>query len=265
MEPGEITYGVSVILNIYKRPYFEEQIEAILSQSLPVENVIIIHNEDYIEIPEDIKTSIKSRHSNLYFIESEFNLKYFARFHIAASLETPFVYIIDDDVIPTPGWIERCYHACIELGAIISGTGRCLEDGCYSVADSKISTDTFVGDMINPKFNCIRDLTQVDYACSSYFFRREWLDYFFRYTPLMLNNGEDIHLSASCMVAAGIPTFVLPQNEFDSSNIRIHYGGDSMATWKKNKFFAQRKDIIKYWIQEHGWIPLRWTKDKIVV
>ena len=88
MEAGSTTYGISVILNIYKRPYFEEQIEAILSQTIPVENILVIHNEDHIKISEELKISLKSRHPRLYFIQSELNLKYYARFHIAASLET---------------------------------------------------------------------------------------------------------------------------------------------------------------------------------
>ncbi|MGJ1323429.1 hypothetical protein ACR780_12105 [Sphingobacterium faecium] len=80
---------VTVILNIWKRNYVEEQIDALLNQTHKPEKIWIIHYENYVET-----NYLKSKDPSIEILHSSINLKYFGRFS--------FAQYVDIMVILTP-------------------------------------------------------------------------------------------------------------------------------------------------------------------
>ena len=87
---------ISVILNVYKRPYtLESQIESILNQSVEIkpENIHVWYNPVMgIEQPNPKDSRIKT-------YRSSWNTKFFGRFTIPLMCRTKYIAMFDDDVI----------------------------------------------------------------------------------------------------------------------------------------------------------------------
>src|SRR5674476_978048 len=95
---------ISVILNVYKRPYMlEKQIQAIKSQSIPVksDNIHVWYNKceiaQYLPQDKEIRTYTCS-----------WNTKFFGRFTLPLLIKTKFVSIFDDDILPQKDWLKNC-------------------------------------------------------------------------------------------------------------------------------------------------------------
>ena len=124
---------ISVILNVYKRPYsLEKQIAAILTQSVEIkpENIHVWYNlpeDESIEqfLPEDerIKT-----------YECNHNTKFFGRFTLPLLCRTPYVAMFDDDIICGKDWFKNCIETIEKEDAIIGGFYRYSR--CYVVQSS---------------------------------------------------------------------------------------------------------------------------------
>lgn len=170
---------------------------------------------------------------------------------------------MDDDVIPSSNWIDGCITAYSEKNAIISSSGRIIPPNDYIselVKGPGYLTNYFIGDSDgNSRTNiCLKD-TLVNFGCNSWFIKTEWLNYFWSVKPYTYNTGEDIHLSASCLLKGGIENYCLRQDSSDyCGNLKKYYGFDELASWKNKDFLSQRENIFKYWINECGWRPINW-------
>lgn len=91
----------TAILNQFKRPYLEEQVRAMQSQTIPPEEIIVYSNGKFVDIPDWI-------HRDCTVIESNKNFGVWARFTIALNATTEYICIFDDDTIPQKKWIENC-------------------------------------------------------------------------------------------------------------------------------------------------------------
>ncbi len=87
---------ISVVLNVYKRPYsLEKQIESILNQSIDIkpENIHVWYNKvDGIEQPNPKNENIKTYRCN-------WNTTFFSRFTILLLCRSRYFTMIDNDVI----------------------------------------------------------------------------------------------------------------------------------------------------------------------
>ena len=251
---------VTIILNIWKRNYIEEQLTSIFSQTVLPKEIWIVHYEDHIKT-EQIVEKFKNLPSRITLIRSEKNLMYFGRFSIAINVSTKFTWIVDDDVIPGNEWVERCTIKCDTLNAIISCTGRIIPKDNFRPEEvgSIDRKRFFVGDMTYIfKNSCAKD-TMVDYGCNSYFFKSEWLKAFWGVWPATFLSGEDIHLSATCKYVLGIDTYVIEQTDNKScGNTKKAYGSDSVASWKQDKFIETRESVLKFHIVNNKWTPIEW-------
>lgn len=250
----------TAILNIWKRDHLHEQIESLLNQTQIPYEIWILQCRSYI----DIRTVLR-KYPFVHFIHSTKDLKYFGRFSLAHHVESEYVFIIDDDVIPGVNWLENCQRICKEKNAIVASAGRIIPDNnLYPERLSNVSS-SFVAD-VNPLFmrnHSERD-TVVDFGCNSWFFKTEWLNEFWKIAPYAMDTGEDIHLSASCKIASNIPTIVPAQiDEHSTGNLKKHYGQDALASWKTNNFLDKRAGIIKHLTTQHGWKPILWTEKSI--
>jgi hypothetical protein len=259
--PGRQVVDVTIVLNIWKRTHLQEQLNALLSQSVLPKEIWIIHYEKNVNI-DPVVEEFKNFFENIVVINSDKNLRYFGRFSIAININTEFSCLIDDDVIPGEFWIENCVKKCVSLNSIVSCSGRILPPNNFEPELSK-TVDRglyFVGDIQYLFMNyCDKD-TQVDYACNFYFLKTEWLKAYWSIWPATFSTGEDIHLSAVCKYVLGVNTYVIEQKEKQySGNLRKIYGNDEVASWKHSNFVDLRRQVFEYHILNNGWKPILWN------
>jgi hypothetical protein len=246
---------VTVILTLWKRNYIEEQIEALLSQTVKPSEIWIYQCGDYV-----CTDRLMEKYDNLQLIKSSVNLKYFGRFSLAYYINTEYAWILDDDVIPSTTWIERCIQRSMIEPVIISCAGRRIPKHSLS-SDHEIERDAhFFGDVsegVGHSF-CNQE-TIVDYGCGGWFLPTEWIKTFWQIPPSTLENAEDIHLSAACMLKSRAKTIVLRQLDItESGNIRVQYGRDQFSSWTSPGFEAARENVVNYLVKQFGWSPMLW-------
>lgn len=250
---------VTTILTVWKRNHVDEQINALLKQTLKPKKIIVYQCGNYVDTRD-----IFNRYAYIDYVHSSINLGYFGRFSIARHCTTPFTYILDDDVIPGEEWIEKSIDASNTCNAIISSSGRILpvENSSDFPTNKHFVATHFVGDCGPESINICPSNTLVDFGCNSWFLRTKWLDYFWKITPYSMKCGEDIHLSATCKILDNIDTIVLKQsNNTDTGNTKKAYGFDHQASWKKPGFFELRKQIVNYLVSTSGWQHLLSTQE----
>jgi len=183
--------SISVILTAWNRPrYLEEQVNAVLSQTIPPSEIILWYNKP------GKKFGIFPRKQNLNFhnaskvrkIVCDYNFGILPRFTLAACLESEYVSIFDDDTLPGTRWFENCLDHIDKEKALLGTIGlRYL-----SLNDKKVQTE-------KPRMGWEgqnEKLEYVDLVGHSWFFRREWAKYFWEEDPLVRTFGEDIHFCA---------------------------------------------------------------------
>jgi hypothetical protein len=259
---------ITVIITIWKRNYLEEQLESLLQQTLLPVNVFVLQNERHQDV-EEIISRYKQHFTNLALVRSDHNFKYFFRFSIAALSETTYTFLIDDDVIPGKKWLETCVEKCKQYNAVIACSGRVIPAADYRMEDwekfdEAVLPGYFIGNYNTDQtitYNFCEKDTMVDYGCNSYFFKTAWIRHFWSVWPCTYASGEDIHLSASLKIAAGINTYVPAQlNEETSGNLRKAYGTDAVASWVQPGFVSIRESIFRHLIDEKSWTPILWPQ-----
>jgi hypothetical protein len=229
------------------------------SQTQSPTKIWIYHCGDYVKpnFPLANVDSISCQHNSA-------DLGYFGRFSLGLLIKTPYLFIVDDDVIPSGNWLEKCLELCNKYDAIISSAGRIIPVDDYRPENFKYPgylLKHFYGDGENPQLSsnqCNAD-TSVDFGCNSWFLKTAWLRYFWSVKPFSFNIGEDIHLSASCKTKGGIQTMCPKQDVTDvCGNLKRHYGNDYLASWRKDGFIPEREKVLRYWIDDCGWKPKQW-------
>lgn len=251
--------NVTAILTVWKRDHIEEQISALLTQTIPPSEIWIYHCCNYVKP----KFKLIKQHSKIKYQFNTSDIGYFGRFSLGLQCKTPFLFIMDDDVIPTPNWIETCIQLCSEQNSIISSAGRIIPKGNYipEIIRSKNYFRKFYfgdGENSDEKNFCSKN-TFIDFGCNSWFFKTNWLNYFWSIRPYSFETGEDIHLSATCSISGEIKTLCPFQDGKETcGNLKKQYGLDYLASWRKPGFLEKRREILYYLINDCGWKPLKW-------
>ena len=252
---------MTIVLNIWKRKYLREQLTALTKQTVLPKEIWIVHYETHFNIV-DIINLLKKEFPSITIIDSSKNLKFFGRFSIAINIVTKFTWVLDDDIIPGPQWLERCCQKCDSLNSIISCTGRVMAKDDFQPENGRnFSFDHFIGDVNSLGLDRTYSEEEiiVDYACQSYFFKTEWLKTFWSVWPITFLSGEDIHLSATCNYLLNVKTVVLKQTDYSTSgSVKKIYGGDEFATFKRHDFLDLREKVFRYHILEKKWKPILW-------
>lgn len=182
---------ISVILTAWMRPqYLEEQVNAVLSQTVKPSEVILWYNQP------SKRFAIWKRKHFLEFKNSEhvrqiicnYNFGIMPRFALAACLESEYVCIFDDDTIPGDKWFENCLEYVDKEKCLLGTIGLryvSLENKCAQVERPRMGWE---GEN--------EELEFVDLVGHCWFFRREWTKYFWIEGPLLRTFGEDIHFCA---------------------------------------------------------------------
>lgn len=244
---------------MWKRDHIAEQLKALQLQTHKPDAIWIYHCCDFIKS----KLKLIKKYGNVEYQYNSNNLGYFGRFSLGLLAKTPYLYIIDDDVIPSHNWIANCIDLCSSNNAIISSSGRIIPANDYRpevIKDDNYLSKYFVGDNDNESITntCATD-TLIDFGCNSWFFQTQWLNFFWSIKPYIFDTGEDIHLSASCLLKGGIVT-ISPQQEESGicGNLKKYYGFDNLASWRDKEFITKRENLLKYMIDGCGWKPLKW-------
>lgn len=255
METGA---DVTVILTVWKRDHLKEQIEALLSQDMPPANIWVNQCLNHLSVENILK-----EYPSVKYFYSGVDLKYFSRFSIAIHSPTCFTWVLDDDIIPAKSWIRTCIDACNKHNAIVASNGRIIPpDNFYpeNATSQEYVDQYFIGDSKDIKtVNLCNEDTIIDFPCSSYFFRTEWLRFFWGIWPVTLETAEDIHFAATCKILGNIATVVPKQTSaLNSGNLKPVYSVDEHSSWKRCGFTEQRSQVLEYFILRRGWKPILW-------
>jgi len=101
--------NVTVILTVWKRNYLEEQIEAIINQTVRPYQVWIYQCGDFVNTKK-----LRRIFPNIQWINSSINLKYFGRFSLAVYAKSDYVWILDDDVIRVQFKLSLGSHCVVD-------------------------------------------------------------------------------------------------------------------------------------------------------
>lgn len=233
---------ITVILNVYKRAHvLDEQISAICAQSVQPQCLFIWNNGN-----TEVDLSKYKSQPNICVFDNNHNYGVWSRFLIGFLAPTEYVCIFDDDTIPGPRWFENCLNSMKQKEALYGTTG-------------------VIFDTSNTNYECIHrygwhgpesTTKYVDIVGHSWFFKRDWLNYFVR-EPLeiyqKLKCGEDMWFSFMLQKYANIPTCVPPHPEDNlelwGSNPKQGrtYGADENATSQNhwNVFHEMYEEYIK--------------------
>jgi cellulose synthase/poly-beta-1,6-N-acetylglucosamine synthase-like glycosyltransferase len=183
--------NISVILTAWNRPqYLEEQVQAILSQTIKPREVVLWYNQP------SKKLGIIQRKQLLDFkgaeyvrkIICDYNFGIIPRFSMASCMEGDYICIFDDDTIPGNRWFENCLQYIDKEYCILGTVGlRFLSKEHYPVLTQ---TPRMGWRSMN------EHLEFVDVVGHCWFFRRNWAKYFWTEEPLISSFGEDIHFCA---------------------------------------------------------------------
>ena len=205
--------SITVVLNGYKRQAFlNHQIEAVKHQTIPPDEILIWNNGDFIES--------KNFDPNIFIANSSKNFGVWSRFSYALNAESEYICVLDDDTIPGKRFFENCISTMKISPGLLGARGlRFFSKNRYQPNKS------FGWD--NPN----EELKVVDIVGHAWFFKKEWLCYFWRELPLNNSSrlvGEDIHFSYTLQKYAGIKTIVPPH----PLNNKDYWGSDPVMALK---------------------------------
>tara|TARA_Y100000739_G_scaffold218481_1_gene215908 strand:- start:515 stop:1396 length:882 start_codon:yes stop_codon:yes gene_type:complete len=187
--------SITVVLNGYKRQEFlNYQINAVKNQTIQPSEILIWNNGDYIDYGDFDK--------NIVIANSSKNFGVWSRFSFALNAETEYICVLDDDTMPGKSFFENC------LSTMKISPGLLGARGLRFFSKNRYQPHKSYG-WDNPN----EELKVVDIVGHAWFFKREWLCYFWRELPLYNSSrmvGEDIHFSYTLKKYAGINTIVPP-------------------------------------------------------
>lgn len=239
---------ITVILNGYRRPqHFELQLKSVLDQSIKPVKVMLWQNGNDVVFPEYSNSITKS-------VNNE-NFGVWARFAYALNAKTEWICIFDDDTIPGNKWFENCLNTMKTHEGLLGTVGIRVhgEVGMYPLkrygwGDTNNSIPM-----------------EVDYVGHSWFFKREWLSYFWRELPPMDHGmmvGEDMHFSVMLRKYANINTYVPPHPPGDrslwGSNPKLAWEiGTDSAALSVNPNNLGKMSMYAEYLKIKGFVPIR--------
>ena len=107
---------ITVVLNAFKRQqYLKQQIDCVLSQTVPAERVLIWNNGAELDL--------HGYGDKLMVANNSHNLGVWSRFAYAINAETEYVCMLDDDTFPAPRFFESCLQQMEREPALLGARG----------------------------------------------------------------------------------------------------------------------------------------------
>jgi hypothetical protein len=214
---------VTAILTKYKRKdFFQEQLLSVQKQTIKVDEILVCDNT----------------------ID---NKGVWERFKLAKKSKNDFVWVLDDDTIPAEKYLENVLE-CFDKKEGLYGTRGLLFK----------SEETYHKNYFDIGWESKnKKITQVDYVTHSWFFKKDWLQYFWNVKNPPFNYGEDMNFSYQ-LQKQGIKTYVPPHPKSNpsiwGSTKGREYGDDGRGLWisNPNNF---RNNMFDYFYKQidNGW------------
>ena len=235
---------VSVVLNVFKRSAnYGAQLAAIAAQTHPVTEILVWENGN---------DSVHPGSANVHARSSK-NLGVWARFAFALNASSDFIWMIDDDSIPGPEWLESALDTHHVTGGLIGSRGL-----RFRTVDSYTLYDEFGPNNPND------EIVEVDIVGHNWIFPKSWLAQFWSLGNERFKNplaGEDIHLSFIAQTVCGAGTFVPPhpienkQLWGEQSAQEAAFGSDESAISKDLASMRKFEDAYRHYLTL-GFAPL---------
>ncbi|CAM9425418.1 unnamed protein product [Phaeothamnion confervicola] len=197
----------TVILNHFLRSSLDDQLDMILRGTVQPKEVWVClfgspNEKEYLQVIERYKQK-NAFGGALHVIASDHNFKYYGRFQLALQATTKYVWIVDDDVIPGPAFLELLTHTINTAAGhgVLGSTGWLMPrpPGAPDKADPQryygrpkeafpkygaaYNDPSEVGGLYFPdvKYGVQSPvLLPADLLCSQWFFEQDWLRLLFR-------------------------------------------------------------------------------------
>ncbi len=196
--------NISIILNGYKRPAnLNEQYKSLIEQTIKPKQILLWYNQPQSGV---VNEGIGKRIPTAY---STVNLGVWARFAYALNAKSQFICVFDDDTIPGKQWLQNCLTVMQENEGLLGTIGLLYTKPVDPNSNRSSYNQPYIRyGWANPN----EEVKQVDFVGHCWFFKREWLSYFWRELPNPKYNicGEDMHFSYMLQKYAGIKTYVPP-------------------------------------------------------
>ncbi|CAM9409043.1 unnamed protein product, partial [Phaeothamnion confervicola] len=207
--PGGKPPTVTVILNVYEREVLPDQLAALLRQTAAArlsEVWVCVFSAPAeaaaLRAVRGAGAAAAAAGVRMRVVVSDYNFKFYGRFQVALTAPTDFVWLLDDDMLPGKEHLANLIHAAGTdlLGQSVLGSiGRVLPRPHSDMRLDSYRTWGPHGGLYLPDYyfdmaNQERAVP-VDYLCSQWFLRPEWLQHMWAERPQTFATGEDFHLS----------------------------------------------------------------------
>lgn len=232
--------GITAILTVWKRQTLARQLAALRAQTRPPEEIWVYHCGTHLD-PLPVVRAIDWARVN--YVRSEHDLGFFGRFALATMVRTPLATVIDDDMMPGPGWFEHATAKQRRYRAVVSAQGCILprrstdpRNGLYPASLGRVEKDTMV-----------------DFGCCSWFFPSHWARAMWAIPPIHLRNAEDMHFAAA-MHRHRVRTVVPEQPSADvTANTAPELGHDQHAAFLDFDRYAVERSVTLNHLRATGW------------
>lgn len=232
--------NITVILNGYKRPWLQEQLDAINSQTIKPREILLWHNypgNDAL-INKNVVEKCRSAVCN-------YNFGVWARFAFALNSKCKYVCVFDDDTIPGNKWLENCLNESKQNRGLYGTRGIVFttRETYFGPNERYGWAAADVPAVMNEKS------VEVDIVGHSWFFEKEFLSSYWRELPdpEYIFCGEDMHFSYAIQKYMGLKTYVPPHPASDKSlwgSIKGEkYGDGSISLWQGNPHIQVNNEV----------------------
>ena len=227
---------ITTVLTVMDRlEYLPSQLKAIRNQS--IESKIFIH--------WNRKERYTLDYPAIVYRKQHKSAPLYNRFISSLNIDTPYIFICDDDILPGKKYLERCINFLEKKDACIVNYGMIFEKGStnYNVIE-RIDHQTYLNE---PR--------QVDMGGQGYLFKTELLKEYCKYKIHDDKWGEDIHLGFICY-KENIPTYVLNSDRSDIDTWQDmsvgQRGVDDAAQWRYPTHKPVRDKLVNIY-SKLGW------------
>ena len=244
---NELDNQVTVVISTFIKPeLLEKQIEAVQAQSLKPESIIVWQTKPKEFPPATLPANV--RYDNVHFVGTNHDFNLPARFAMTMLAKTPYICLLDDDVLPAKDWLKESYKLSKIHNAVISPYGIDYKNGVYNDMHSNRYGDHGIHTPL-PQ--------EVDVGGHAWFGRKEWFNLFFKEEPINEKIADDIHFAYILQKYSDVKIMVSPYPEFNkeiwgNSDVNSGMGFRALHTRKwedeniwndPNKISWEPKDI----------------------
>ena len=227
---------ITTVLTVMDRlDYLSSQLKAIRSQS--TDTKILIH--------WNRKDNYTLDYPAIVYRNQHKSAPLYNRFISSLNIDTPYVFICDDDILPGKKYLERCVN-------FLENNDACIVN--YGMIFGKDSSDYNVVERIDHQAY-LKKPRQVDMGGQGYFFKTKLLRKYCDYKIHDSKWGEDIHLGYICY-KENIPTYVLDsdRNDIDTwQDMSVGQRGiDEAAQWRYPTHKPVRDKLVNIY-SKLGW------------